>query len=151
MRIARTAHFDAPVAEVFRYIADFRTLKDYNPSILAVDCESVPWPAEGDRFALTLRLFGLRIRPLLTITELVENERLATTLDAFIPARELRLFRAVGKGTSLTFTIDFDCGWPLIGPLVDRFLAHFFAAPQADVEIRHLSRRFNHRHPDMPS
>jgi hypothetical protein len=90
-------------------------------------------------------MFGIRIRPVLTITDLKENERIATSLDAFVPAVENRTFRADGKGTFFSFVIEFRSGWPLIGPWADRLLAAGFAEAQADREIRLLEERFRSR------
>jgi hypothetical protein len=143
VRIERTARFDAPIREVFAYIADFRSLKEYNPSILAVESDATSPPGEGTSFSLTLSLFVWKLQPRLTITEFKEDELIATRLDAFIPAHERRSFEALGEGTLLSFSIEFDSGWPLVGPLVDRLLARLFAGPQADTEIRLLLDHFN--------
>ena len=35
-RIERKARLKAPVSDIFAYIADFYTIKDYNPSVLQV-------------------------------------------------------------------------------------------------------------------
>lgn len=142
MRIVRSARFGAPVGEVFAFVADFRTLKEYNPSILSVRPLTEGPPRRGARFELTLSLFGLKLRPVLTITDFTENERIETSLDAFLPAVENRTFQADGNETLFAFTIEFRSGWPLIGTFVDRLLAGRFAEVQADTEIRLLERRF---------
>ncbi len=145
MRIERSSRLQAPVSEVFAYIADFRTLKEYNPSIRQVRPLTSGPPQKGSRFELELSMFGTTLRPVLTVTDLKENERIATSLDAFIPAVESRIFRAEGNETLLVFTIEFNSGWPLLGSWVDRLLASVFAEPQADMEIRLLEERFRAR------
>ena len=141
-RIERAARFNAPVSEVFDFIADFRTLKEYNPSILCVTPLTLGPPQKGSRFELTLSMFRRKIRPVLTITEFRRPELITTRLDAFFPAGEERVFRADEAGNTLFFfTIDFASGWPLVGPMVDLALAKGFAEPQADTEIRMLRRR----------
>ena len=142
-RIERSARFNTPVNEVFDFVADFRTLKEYNPSILEVHPLTPGSPRKGSRFELTLPMFGREIRPVLTITEFRKNESITTRLDAFVPAREERVFRPEeGGGTLFLFTIEFASGWPLVGPLVDVALAKGFAEPQADTEIRMLKEKF---------
>ena len=142
-RIERRTRLNAPVSEVFAYIADFRTLKDYNPSILQVRSLSDVPPAKGCRYEITLSMFGRKIRPVLTITDMRENELIVTRLDAFIPAIENRRFQAAGDETDFLFTIEFSSGWPHIGPLVDTILIRLFAGRQADTEVRLLEKRFN--------
>lgn len=142
-RIERRTRLKAPVSEVFAYIADFRTLKDYNPSTLQVVGAAVGAPAKGSRYEITLSMFGRKIRPVLTITDMKENELIATRLDSFIPAIEQRLFKQVGNETDFFFTIEFSSGWPLIGPLIDTILVKLFAGRQADMEVRLLEKRFN--------
>lgn len=88
-------------------------------------------------------MFGRKIRPVLTITDMKENELIATRLDYFIPAIEQRLFKQVGNETDFFFTIEFSSGWPLIGPLIDTILVKLFAGRQADMEVRLLEKRFN--------
>ena len=142
-RIERAARLNAPVIEVFDFIADFRTLKEYNPSILQVTSLTPGPPQEGSRFELTLSMFRRKTRPVLTITEFRRPELITTRLDAFIPAGEKRVFRAdEGGNTLFFFTIDFASGWPLMGPMLDLALAKGFAEPQADTEMRMLRLRY---------
>ena len=133
----------APVNEVFSYIADFRTLQDYNPSVLRVDPIGDSAPAVGGRFRITLRMFGRRIEPVLTITEMKQNELIATRLDTFISAVEKRSFAASGNQTEFLFTIEFFSKWPLLGSLVDAILVRLFAKSQAQTEVGLLEKRFN--------
>ena len=142
-KIEQVTRLKAPVGDVFAYIADFRTIKDYNPSILQVKRLSDGPPAKGDRYELTLSTFGIKLRPVLTITEIRENELIATRLDAFIPANEKRIFKQEGNETDFFFTIEFSCGWPLIGPLIDILLVSLIARRQADMEVRLLEKHFN--------
>ena len=143
VRIERKVRFKAPINEVFAYIADFRNLEEYNPSLGRLRYLDEGPPGQGSRFELTLSMLGVKFRTLLTITEFRENELIATRLDAFVSADESRAFRAEGDDTLLFFTIEFATGWPLVGPLTDRLLARLFAEPQADAELRHLMERFN--------
>ncbi|GAF93620.1 unnamed protein product, partial [marine sediment metagenome] len=62
------------------------------------------------RYEITLSMFGRKIRPVLTITDMKENELIATRLDSFIPAIEQRLFKQVGSETDFFFTIEFSSG-----------------------------------------
>jgi ligand-binding SRPBCC domain-containing protein len=142
-RIERSARFNAPLSEVFDFIADFRTLTEYNPSVLHVNPLTPGPPRRGSRFELTLTMFGMKLRPVLTITEFRSHASISTHLDAFLPAREKRTFRADDGGTTLFFfTIEFASGWPLLGPLTDRVLVKAFAERQADTEIRLLKEKF---------
>lgn len=142
-KIEKVTRLKAPIGDVFAYIADFRTIKDYNPSILQVKRLSDGHAAKGDRYELSLSMFGRKLQPVLTITELRENELIATRLDAFIPASEKRIFKQEGNETDFTFTIEFSSGWPLIGSLVDIILVRLFARRQADTEVRLLEKCFN--------
>ena len=142
-KIEHVTRLKAPVGDVFAYIADFRTIKDYNPSILQVKRLSDGPPAKGDRYELTLSTFGRKLRPVLTITEIRENELIATRLDAFIPANEKRIFKQEGNETDFFFTIEISSGWPLIGPLIDIILVSLIARRQADMEMRLLEKHFN--------
>ena len=142
-RIEWSARLNAPVSEVFDFIADFRTINKYNPSVLEVRPLTSGPPRKGSRFELTMSMFRRKIRPVLTITEFRKHEFIATHLDAFLPAREERVFRPDEGGTTLFFfTIEFATGWPLVGEMVDVALAKGFAEPQANTEIRLLKKRF---------
>lgn len=142
-RIERSARFNAPVSEVFDFIADFRTLKEYNPSVLRVTPLTPGPPQKGSRFELTVSMFRRKIKSVLTITEFRKHELIVTRLDAFVPAGEKRIFRPdEGGNTLFFFTIEFASRWPFVGPMVDVGLAKGFAEPQADAEIRALKRRF---------
>lgn len=142
-KIELRTRLKAPVGEVFSYIADFRTIRDYNPSVLRVDPMGDGTPAVGSCYELTLSMFGRRIRPVLTITEMKGNELITTRLDSFIRAFEQRLFLRSGNETDFFFTIEFSSRWPLIGPLVDTILVKLFAERQAQTEVRLLEKRFN--------
>jgi len=142
-RIEKSARLNTPVSEVFDFVADFRTLKEYNPSIRRVRPLTPGPPRKGSRFELTLSVFGREIRPVLTITGFRKHELISTRLDAFVPAREERIFQPEeGGGTLFLFTIEFASGWPLVGPFIDVALAKGFAEPQADTEIRLLKEKF---------
>ena len=145
MRIERAVRFDAPVSEVFAYVADFRTLREYNPSVREVTCLTPGAPGPGSRFELRLASPVGRLRALLTITEFKKDELIASRVEAFLPALERRLFRSDGQGTLFRFSIEFASGWPLLGNLADRMMARFFAEPQADTELRLMEERFNRR------
>ena len=142
-RIERRTRLKAPISEVFAYISDFRTIKDYNPSILQVVCLVDAPPAKGNRYEITLSMFGRKIRSVLTITDMKKNELIMTRLDSFIPAVEQRLFKQVENETDLLFTIKFSSGWPLIGSLIDTILVKLFAERQAEMEVQLLEKRFN--------
>lgn len=142
-KIEHVTRLKAPVDDVFAYIADFRNIKDYNPSILQVKRLSDGPAAKGHRYELTLSMFGRKLRPVLTITEIRENELIETRLDAFIPANEKRIFKQDGNETDFFFTIEFSSGWPFVGSLVDIILVRLFARRQADTEVRLLEKHFN--------
>jgi len=142
VRIERSVRFRAPVREVFAYIADFRTLRAYNPSIREANLLTPEPPGPGSRFELRLALPVGSIRTVLIITEFERDALIATRLEAFVPAYERRMFRAEGQETLFNFTIEFSCGWPVLGSLADRLMSRFFAEPQADTEIRLLEQHF---------
>lgn len=142
-RIERTVRIAAPPEEVFDYVVDFRTLKEYNPSVRGVRAlHDVPG-GQGSRFELTIRMAGLTLNPVLTVTEARAPVLIRTRVDTWVSARETRLFRHVGRETELTFIIEFASGLPLVGPLVDYVLRKFFAEPQARTELRRLQARFS--------
>ena len=142
-KIEMVTRLKAPVNEVFSYVADFRTLRDYNPSVDRVAPIGDGFPAVGARYEITMSMFGPRIRPVLTITQMTENELIATRLDAFIPAVEKRLFTPSGNETEFSFTIEFSSKLPLLGSLIDAVLVRLFARRQAQTEIRLLEKHFN--------
>lgn len=144
-KIKMVTRLKAPVNEVFSYIADFRTLQGYNPSIIRVEAIGDGSSAVGGRYGITMSMFGRTIRPVLTITEMTRNELIATRLDAFIPAIERRQFAASGNETEFLFTIEFTSKWPLVGLLVDAILVKLFAQRQAQTEVRLLEKHFNER------
>jgi hypothetical protein len=135
----------APVSEVFSYIADFRTLQEYNPSIISVAAIGDGPPTVGSRCRITMSMFGRTIQPVLSITEMARDELIATRLHAFIPAIERRRFVASGNETEFHFTIEFSSKWPLVGRLVDAILAKLFAQRQAHTEVTLLEKHFNRR------
>ncbi len=90
-------------------------------------------------------MMGWKIRTVLTITDFVQNERISTRLDAFVPAKEERVFQPEGDETLFFFTIEFASGWPLLGSLADLLLGKLFAESQADTELRLLEARFSEK------
>ena len=142
MWIERKARLQAPVSEVFAYIADFRTLEEYNPSIREVRCLTQGPPGQGSEYDLLLGMFGRTLRSRLIVTDFQKDKLITTRVESFIPARENRMFQSAGTNTLFHFTVEFACGWPVVGPLVDRILARSFAERQADVELRMLVARF---------
>ena len=151
MRIERKARLQAQVSEVFAYIADFKTLEEYSPSIRAVHRLTQGPPGQGSEYDLLLAMFGRTIRTRLIITDFQKDKQIVTRLEAFIGAQESRVFQAAGAETILHFTIGFACGWPVVGPWVDRILAKVFAERQADEELRMLVVRFARRREKEPS
>lgn len=145
MWIERKARIRAPVSDVFAYVADFRTLKEYNRSIREVRSLTAGPPGEGSRYEILMSMLGKEFRTVLVITGFRKDEHIATRLEAFVPAREERMFQPAGDDTLFHFSIAFSCGWPIVGPLADRILAKLFARRQADMELRMLAGRFARR------
>ena len=144
-KIEMVTYLKAPVSEVFSYIADFRTLQEYNPSITSVEAIGDSPAMVGSRCRITMSMFGRRIQPVLTITEMRRDELVATRLEAFIPAIERRRFVASGNETEFHFTIEFSSKWPLVGGLIDAILVKLFAQRQAQTEVTLLQKHFNRR------
>jgi hypothetical protein len=110
VRIERRTRLKASVSAVFDYIADFRTIKDYNPSVFQVNGPVDGSPAKGSRYEITLYMFGWKIRPALTITDMKENELIVTRFDSAIQAIEKRLFKQAGNETDFHFIIESSSG-----------------------------------------
>ncbi len=141
-KIEMSTRLNAPVDEVFSYVAEFRTLREYNPSVVSVEALSDTLPAVGARYRITMSMFGHEIRPVLTVTQMKLNELIETRLDAFIPATEKRLFAASGSQTDLFFSIEFSCRFPLLGVILDVLLVWLFAGRQARTEMTLLTEHF---------
>ncbi len=123
---------------VFDYVADFRTLTTYNPSVQHVRVLGDHTRGEGSSFGLTLVSYGLKLYPTLTVTGYKRPEFIATKIDAVIPAKETRYFRQLGHQTEVRCIIEFTSLVPVIGTVLDYLLAKLFAEPQARTELKLL-------------
>lgn len=121
--------------EVFAYVSDLSRVPEYNPHVRAVERLFEGTLRKGARFRFGMRMGGIPMQPVLTITEYTPNECIGMAIDAVIPSREVRSVTRTELGTRFCLTVFLECPWRVIGPLLDRLLE-----PLIRRELQHAVR-----------
>lgn len=118
-RIERTVIIDAPVEEVFRYAADYRTwdrwfegVSDFRPTTHITQ-------GNGARYAYKARLLGVSASVETEIHDFVDSRGWTGTATKGMPHRAFWHFEPAGRSTRFTYALEYRLPVPLVGPLLD--------------------------------
>jgi uncharacterized membrane protein len=109
MRFDLEVTIDRPVADVFAYVSDVRTLPEWQES-----AETAEWIEEGKRFRERRAFLGRTAQLELEVTARDENRRFDVRSVSGPVRFEIRhSFAAAGEGTRLSVTADAKIGGAL--------------------------------------
>ncbi len=143
--IARSILVNAPIEEVFQFVADYRNTPKYQRQFSRFEPVGEPTHGLGLTVDARGRFKGLPIRAKLRITEFVENERIVSrSVEGLKSAAEWEFGRE-GDKTRVTFTASYS--WPL--PILSRAIRKMLEAEliaMTEASLRELRRLVEARH-----
>lgn len=147
--IERSILIDAPIEEVFEYVADYRNTLKYQRQFSKF--EAVGQPAYG--LGLTVdargRFKGIPIHSKLRITEFVKNERIVSRSIEGLKSDVEWSFAGEGTQTRVRFTASY--AWPV--PILSKTLRRVLEAELASMtesSLRALKRLVEAKHREPP-
>lgn len=124
MRLERTVRTDKPLDAVFAYLSDFTTTTEWDPGTV----ETVRVSGDGGVgtvYRNTSKFAGRETQLTYTVVELVPGEKLALRGEnKTVKALDTMTFTAVGTGTEVRYSADFDFG--LVTPVLSVLMRPFF-------------------------
>jgi len=117
--VKRTVVIDAPVEEVFNYIADPMNEVQFIPSIVEVSDVTRTETGVGSHYRWAYKMFGMRFRGESTCTEYVPHERMVTDSRGGIVSTWTYTFQPEDGATKMTLTIDYTIPVPVLGKFAE--------------------------------
>ncbi len=143
--IARTILIDAPVGEVFEFVADPRNTIQYQRHFSRF--EAVGEPTYGAGLIVDARghFHAIPIHTRLRIVEFVKDERIVSESIAGLKSRSEWSFAQQGEGTRVTFIADYDWPIPILSGMLRRRLEAELAA-MTESSLRKLKKLTEAKH-----
>ena len=104
--IKKSILIDAPLEEVFDFMADVTNLPEIWPSM--VEVKNVVDNEEERSFDWVYKMAGIRFEGHSVTTEFEQNKRVVTKSDKGIPATFTYSYARMGKGTQITMETDYQ-------------------------------------------
>jgi carbon monoxide dehydrogenase subunit G len=140
VRYTRTVEIAQPPEDVFAFLADLANLRRWQPSVLAVDPETVL--RGGDTYRETRELLGKRGTSTLLVTACEPGRELSLrVVEGPVPVTVRHVLEPAGAGTRLTLEVE---GGPtglmrLAAPIAERA-----AGRQASEDLERLKALLEH-------
>lgn len=137
--IERSILVDAPVEEVFEFVADYRNTIQYQRQFSRLEPVGEPTYGLGLTVEARGRFKAIPIHARLRITEFSKNERIVSKSVEGLKSEAVWSFAPEGSQTRVTFTASY--GWPL--PILSGALRRMLLAELAvmtESSLRELKR-----------
>jgi uncharacterized membrane protein len=121
-RIEATVEIDAPIAEVFAFASDWRRWEDWWEGVSKFRPTTDTTRGNGTRYAYKAWIAGMSLNLETEIHEFAENVGWKGVATKGPPHRTQWVFQPGGDKTRLTYILEYDLPWPLLGPILDTLL-----------------------------
>jgi uncharacterized membrane protein len=140
LKFERTITLNAPVEQVFDYVADRAHLPTIWPSLIEVT-NLKRLPAGGATFQYVYKLAGMCLVGTAEDTEYVAKERLVTKLAGDLEGTITFRFEPVGRQTKVQFVTAYTLPTALISKLGEPFVAKL-CEHEAELVLQNLKAYF---------
>ena len=119
-RIERSIEIKAPPEKVFVYMKDLKKMPEWMPSCKSHKITSEQRHGVGTTTHCVMEQAGRIIEWDAVVTEYIENRKQAWHCDK--PSRNDGIFEfePTEKGTKVTFTMDYDLPYSILGMIIDK-------------------------------
>jgi uncharacterized membrane protein len=119
-KVRRSIIVNAPIEEVYNYLADQKNQPDWIPS--TVEVWDVGEPKVGESYKWKYKMAGVLIEGETTVTELVPNKRIGTQTKGAVASDWLIVLEAKDGGTEVELNIDYTIPIPVLGKVAERIV-----------------------------
>ncbi len=117
-KLDREVMINAPVEEVFQFVATPENFPEVWPSMVEVtNVEALP--GGGHRFSWVYKMAGVKLNGESETVEYEENSRMVSETKGGIQSRFVWTFSAEGDGTRLNVDIEYTVPVPVAGKLAE--------------------------------
>ena len=147
-RIEASVEINAPVADVFAFASDWRRWEDWWEGVSKFKPTTEVTRGNGTRYAYKCWVAGMTLDLETEIHEFVENVgwRGRGVNMKRRPHRTQWVFEPKGDKTRLTYILEYDLPWPLIGPILDSLLMQPGWQRMLESSLGNLKRYFEGQH-----
>ncbi|UCD68133.1 MAG: SRPBCC family protein [Betaproteobacteria bacterium] len=139
-KIERTIAINAPVEQVFTYIAEPNSMLEYLPEMMEVREVNLTEQGVGSRYRWTYKLAGIRFEGESVVTEFVPNRRRVSETKRGIVSTWTWDLEPSESGTKLTLIVKYAIPVPALGKLGEAFMLRKQEA-MADVVMTRIKAR----------
>ena len=119
--IKKEITINAPVDEVFKYLSMPTNITEIWPSFVeAKDVKRLP--NGGSCFNYAYKMAGVRFKGASEDIEFIPNQRVVNKSKGGIEAIQTYTYKSEGKGTKLTWEIEYKVPIPLLGKLAEAII-----------------------------
>jgi len=144
-RIEASVEIDAPVADVFAFASDWRRWDDWWEGVSGFHPTTEITRGNGTRYAYKAWMAGLSLNLETEIRDFAENAGWKGVATKGPPHRTQWVFQAEGDRTRLTYILEYELPWPLVGPILDHLLMRPGWQRRLDHSLRNLKIHFEKR------
>ena len=121
-RIEASVEINAPVADVFPFASDWQRWEDWWEGVSKFRPTTELKRGNGTRYAYKAWIAGLTLDVETEIHDFAENVGWRGVATKGPPHRTQWVFEPKGGKTRLTYILEYDLPWPVLGPVLDSLL-----------------------------
>ncbi len=121
-RIEANVDIQRPVSDVFAFASDWRHWEDWWEGVSQFRPTTQVSRGNGTRYAYRAWIAGMAFNLETEIHEFTENVGWKGVSTKGPPHRTQWIFEEMGDKTRLTYVLEYDLPWPLVGPILDALL-----------------------------
>ncbi len=120
LRIEKTITIDAPVEEVFAYVANPRNEPEWQINLMSI--HDVAGEGVGQHYRWDFKMAGVLLHGESNVTEFVPNRRYQNQSRGGAVSTWTSTFQPQGTGTRWTLTVDYTVPIPVVGKIAEAVL-----------------------------
>jgi len=121
-RIEASVEIDAPLEEVFAFASDWRRWDDWWEGVSGFRPTTEITRGNGARYAYKAWIAGMTFDLETEIHDFLENAGWRGIAAKGPPHRTQWVFETKGGGTRLTYILEYELPWPVLGSILDFLL-----------------------------
>jgi uncharacterized membrane protein len=121
-RIEASVLVNAPIEEVFAYASDWRRWEEWWQGVSNFRPTTTTDRGNGTRYAYKAWIAGMSMNLETEIHDFAENVGWKGIATKGPPHRTQWVFEPKDEKTKLTYILEYDLPWPILGPILDALL-----------------------------